>query len=277
MAFRRWHADFVNSQSPDPTVLDSSHVINSCSSSTIENAEHVVNAIAHAYIIIEQNASTFEHQWAKYDTGSEDRVAVDASGTQEENVQEEEVDRGPDVEQEQTEDQDDRESLDPQEMKSSIYRFLRKLSRYFVACAVITSELVGLIRSSDGFDIKVKTVSISTTTSTPAKENEYPSFKSFFERRVQIDMKSLDPKKVDRLRDSWVHNRESQNLFLHAEMQIALFYALNPRLCPIQSFIGVSKKCCWCCDFVLKSVTCVTFIDPWKVVHLSIYQTSTNL
>jgi len=33
-----------------------------------------------------------------------------------------------------------------------------------------------------------------------------------------------------------------------------MFYALNPHLNSIQGFIGVSKKCCWCCDFVLRSL-----------------------
>ena len=61
------------------------------------------------------------------------------------------------------------------------------------------------------------------TTSMLANENKYPSFKTFFELCVQADVKSLDPKKIDRLRDQWAHDRKSQNLFLHAEMQIALF------------------------------------------------------
>jgi len=52
------------------------------------------------------------------------------------------------------------------------------------------------------------------TTSMPADENEYPSFESYFEQCVRADVKSLDPKKVDRLLDKWPRDRESQNLFL---------------------------------------------------------------
>ena len=45
---------------------------------------------------------------------------------------------------------DDHESLDPAETKkSSIYRFFRKLERYYIACRVVTSELVRLVRASD--------------------------------------------------------------------------------------------------------------------------------
>jgi hypothetical protein len=250
----------VKSEAPDPTILASSQVIFSCTSdrvSTFENDEDVVGAITQAFIIIDKCASTLEHQWATYDSStSEHRVTVDALGTQED-VQGEQVDGGRmDVD---TEEDDDRESLDPEEMrKSSIYRFVRKLSKYYVACGVIISELVALVRSGAGVNIKVDTVPISVTTSTPAKENEYPTLESFLEQRMDIDLKSLDPQKVGRLRDSWPHDRKSQNLFLHAEMQIALFYALNPLLCPIQGFIGVSKKCCWCCNFVLKPATTAT-------------------
>jgi hypothetical protein len=227
----------------------------------------VVRVIAHAHVIIDKCTSTLEHQWATYDTGtSKHRVVVDTLETQED-MQGEQVDGGRvDVD---TEEDDDHESLDAEEMKkSSIYRFVQKLSRYYAACGVITSELVALVRLGAGVNITVETVPISVTTSTPAKENEYPSLESFLEQRMQIDVKSLDPQKVGRLRDLWPRDRNSQNLFLHAEMQMALFYALNPLLCPIQGFIGVSKKCCWCCDFVFKSVTTVTF-TKWYIYQFT--------
>jgi len=141
--------------------------------------------------------------------------------------------------------------------KSSIYRFFRKLERYYVACRVVTSELVHLVRSGNAernvtVDITVETVPILTTTSTPLEQNEYPTCEDFFMERFQIDVNTLDRKKLSSLCSSWPKGRKSNNLFLHAEMQMALYYALNPQLCPIQGFIGVSKKCCWCCDFVLK-------------------------
>ena len=225
----------------------------------------MVRAIAHAFVIVEQCTSTLESQWATYDSDtSEHRTVVDAPETQEATEQ---VDGGwTDVD---TEEDDDRESLDPEEMKkSSIYRFVRKLSRYYVSCGVITSQLVALVRSGAGVTIKVETVPISITTSTPAMENEYPSLESFLKQRMQMDVKSLDSQKVGRLCDSWPYDRKSQNLFLHAEMQIALFYVLNPQLCPIQGFIGVNKKCCWCCDFVLKSVTTATHMR-WYIYQFT--------
>ena len=111
---------------PDPTILASSQVVFSCTSdrvSTFENDEDVVGAIAQAFIIIDKCASILEHQWATYDSGiSKHRVTVDTLGTQED-VQGEQVDGGRmDVD---TEEDNDRESLDPDDMrKSSIYRFV---------------------------------------------------------------------------------------------------------------------------------------------------------
>jgi hypothetical protein len=81
------------------------------------------------------------------------------------------------------------------------------------------SELVRLIRSGDNatINVTVETVPLSTTTSTPAKQHGYRSCEEFFMERLQTNMNT---KKVNKLRDS----RQSNNLFLHAEMQIALVY-----------------------------------------------------
>lgn len=132
--------------------------------------------------------------------------------------------------------QDDRESLDPAEMKkSSIYRFFRKLERDYVACHVVTSELVYLVRSGDvehnvTINVTVETLPIWTTTSTPAEQNEYPTCEDFFRERFQTVVNTLNHKKFDKLWSSWPRVWKSNNLFLHAEIQMALFYALNPQL-----------------------------------------------
>ncbi|KIM84982.1 hypothetical protein PILCRDRAFT_87305 [Piloderma croceum F 1598] len=153
---------------------------------------------------------TLECQWATYDSGiSEHSVMVDVLETQED-MQGEQFNGGwMDVD---TEEDNDHESLDPEEMKkSSIYCFVQKLSRYYIACSIITLKLIALVHSGAGINIKVETVPISITTSMPAKENKYPSLESFLEQHM-----------------------------------------LNPLLRSIQGFIGMSTKCCWCCDFVLK-------------------------
>jgi hypothetical protein len=204
----------------------------------------MVMSILHASSIIATYGDILESQWAVYDSKMHyDKVEVS------------------DQVSEDDEDDDDRESLDPTEMKkSSIYRFFRKLERYYVACRIVTSEVVHLVRHNFAINITVATVPILKTTSMPAEQNnsshvgysEYPTCEEFFMERFKIDVNTLHRKKLDSLRGSWSKSRKSNNLFLHAEMQMALFYAVNPQLCPIQGFIGMSKKCCWCCDFVLK-------------------------
>ena len=197
------------------------------------DVDSMVRSILHASSIIATYGDFLEEsQWAVYDP----KMHYDKA----------------DVSDQVSEDDDDRESLGPTEMKkSSIYRFFRKLERYYIACRTVTSEIVHLVRNNLAINITVATVPILKTTSTPAEQNEYPSCEEFFKDRLDTDMETLNKKKLGSLSVSWSKGREL-NLFLHAEMQMALFYALNPQLCPIQGFIGLSKKCCWCCGFVLK-------------------------
>jgi len=148
---------------------------------------------------------------------------------------------------------DEDECLDPPDIqKSAVHRFLWKLARYYTACHTVVCKLVFLCRSWDMLCVKVDTVPIIKNTSTPSKEHEYNNLDTFLKQWMKRDPKTLNPKKTNRLRDKWTPTWKTTNLFLHAEMQLVLFYTLNPQLSPIQGFIGVSKKCCWCCDFVLK-------------------------
>jgi len=160
---------------------------------------------------------------------------------------------------------DDRESLDKEDLdKNPVYRFVRKLARYWTACHHIVRELVSLHRSGSPFTITIETIPFTITTSTPEIENEYYDLASFFAERLATKLGTLESKAINALRDKWTRNWRKANLFLHAEMQMALFYSLNPQLNPIQGFIGVSKKCCWCCDFVLKSVPSLP--QGWKLM-----------
>jgi len=71
---------------------------------------------------------------------------------------------------------------------------------------------------------------------------------------MDVDPKTLDPKKTDRLRPKWTPTWNDANSVLHAEMQLVLFYALDSQLSPIQGYRG-GKECCCCCGFVLGWVT----------------------
>jgi OTT_1508-like deaminase len=90
---------------------------------------------------------------------------------------------------------------------------------------------------------------MKATTSSLELEAEYESFQQFFTERIGRGMEKLERSKINSLCVTWTKNRQTRNLFLHAEMQLVLFYALNPHLSPLNGYIGVSKKCCWSCDF----------------------------
>ena len=109
-------------------------------------------------------------------------------------------------------------------------------------------------------DISIGTVPILQTTSTPNLENEYPDLDGFLRDCIGVDRKILDSQKVDKLAGRWRTASEKGHLVLHAEMQLLLFYATNPQFFPTQGCIGVSKKCCWCCDFVFQyALFCLIF------------------
>ena len=135
----------------------------------------MVSSIVHASTIIATYGNNLESQWAVYDSKiSYNKIVADRPqglGNEE--------DLKRDQAQDMSEYDNDRESLDPAEMKkSSIYQFFWKLERYYVACQVVTSELVHLVRPGNAehnviINVTVKTVPILMTTSTPAEQNEH--------------------------------------------------------------------------------------------------------
>lgn len=137
--------------------------------------------------------------------------------------------------------------------KSSIYRLLRKLARYATVCRTIVHALIDLRRSPiKHFNIVVETVPIQKTNRMPMETEECISFSRFCTDFLHQSTENLDSRKTNSASNSWGNKWKGTRLILHAEMQMALYYACNPQLLTICNFIGVSKRCCWCCDFVLK-------------------------
>lgn len=237
--FRTWYSANCDSASfldPLPADLqdelkDYLWVVNFASDTTCQNDEAIILAILGAHRLISAGVTStlaIERQWTRYD------VPAPTLTISEENL-------------------DDYETLDYEErQQSTIHRFLHKLERYYTACRVIVRELATLRRSGHNLNIVIDTVPVVKITSAPSDENEYPDLDSFLSCLMTIDPKTLESKKLDRLRKKWGTAWKKGNLVLHAEMQLALFYATNPQILPVQGYIGASKKCCWCCDFVLK-------------------------
>jgi hypothetical protein len=185
-------------------------------------------AIMAAYNLISVGVTSeysFEDQWTKHDTSF---IACDETI-------------------------DEYETLDENDLrKSVIHRFVHKLARYYSSCNIIVRELVAFRRNGHKLDIKIKTVPISKTTSTPLDENEHGDLDSFLRDRTGVVRATLDSKKLSKVADRWKTSSSKSNLVLHAEMQLVLFYATQSEFFPIQGYIGVSKKCCWSCNFVFK-------------------------
>ena len=146
-----------------------------------------------------------------------------------------------------TEIDDEYETLDAVDRKkNAVYRFMRKISCYSDACCTIARELAALHRSGTPLSIRIEAVPISVTTSTPAAEGEYATLGDILGECLNAQFRNLESENIESL---WSLTRQKDILFLHAEIQLALFYSLDPSLCPVQGFIGLTKKCCCCCDF----------------------------
>jgi hypothetical protein len=144
---------------------------------------------------------------------------------------------------------DDRESLDEEDLqKNVVYRFTRKISRYYTACNNIVRELVSLCRSGSRFTITIETVPFTVTTSTAEKENEYPDLGSFFADRLRTDLRTLQSKAITTLRDKWKHAWKHVTLHLHARMPDGAFLLLQPatvsnsRIHWRESVVGASPR-----------------------------------
>jgi hypothetical protein len=232
--FRAWYekksSAYLDSVPPAnrEAISDYFEVVNMALEDNQKNEEDICFAIAAAHRIISAGVTSndfYEEQWTKHDPPILlcDEII------------------------------DDHETLDDADVrKSIIHRFLHKLARYYSSCHIIVREMVALYRSGHSLDIPILTVPILKTTSSPRLENEYGNLDSFLNRCIGVDRKALDSRKVDKVANKWGANMAKDNLILHAEMQLALFYATHPQSFPIQGYIGVSKKCCWGCHFVFK-------------------------
>ena len=163
------------------------------------------------------------------------------------------------VEGDDGEEDEDRQSLTDEELrKSRIYRLVKKLAHYSIACHNVVRSVMNLSRpGGPSWDFKIETVPLdaANVTCSPQQLNEYSDAEKFFGERLKEETTALNGKLgISSLRDSWPSKWKTKNLFLHAEMQLALYYAFNPHITPLHGYIGVSQKCCFSCDLVLKCV-----------------------
>jgi hypothetical protein len=144
-------------------------------------------------------------------------------------------------------------------MSSEVQSFIKRLARYPTAAATLVKTFIDIkllhkTPAASLFDVVAINITRPESILTCAADSDEPS--SFEDYLTVFDLTSKDliPQKIDQVRDTWCTARSRKTFFLHAELQLALFYIQNPERCPLGGFIGVSKKCCHLCDFVLKCV-----------------------
>ncbi|KAJ7614662.1 hypothetical protein DFH06DRAFT_1240585 [Mycena polygramma] len=84
--------------------------------------------------------------------------------------------------------------------------------------------------------------------------NEPADIDTYLHNNFSMEYKTLQPSKAGAAKDSWASARKNPTLLFHAELHLALYYALNRAKYPMGGYLAVSKKCCALCDFVLKGL-----------------------
>lgn len=138
--------------------------------------------------------------------------------------------------------------------KSSIYRYLLRLSRYYVAASQVFRYLQQLRKRNqlreDTF--KVATVYGFRVTSTAVQEHDYSTFGEFVGSfKASGVLFGQLSEKVQAINEKWAGDLHRVR-YLHCELQLAIFYLLNPELVPMGDFIGVCQYSCKLCVEFLK-------------------------
>ncbi|KAJ7739039.1 hypothetical protein DFH07DRAFT_983873 [Mycena maculata] len=79
----------------------------------------------------------------------------------------------------------------------------------------------------------------------------------------------LEPNKGEQAKDAWASTRANRVLFLHAELQLAMFYCMNPDLHPVAGYVAGLKGCFSLCNFVLQSVLIPIFQSQSRLTTIS--------
>ncbi|KAJ7207962.1 hypothetical protein GGX14DRAFT_396160 [Mycena pura] len=140
-----------------------------------------------------------------------------------------------------------------------IRRYVSHLARYSTAAEHVVECFKFLRRTcqrpnASTFTIQCVPLLDSLRLGSAADDEEPINIETYLRDNFNVPYKSLLPNKGSQARDSWTAARNRKCSFLHTELQLAMFYCLNPDLLPVAGYIGVSKRCCGLCAFVLKYI-----------------------
>ncbi|KAJ7026545.1 hypothetical protein C8F04DRAFT_1124952 [Mycena alexandri] len=143
-------------------------------------------------------------------------------------------------------------------------QYINELERYFQAAKSIIACFANLSRKMHGapvassFRVEVLT---PPPNASPSEDMEPEDLDSYLTPQLNIFSKSLTAERVGVVKDKWSAARDDHTLSDHAEMQLAVFYIMNPELLPLSDYIGLSHPSCGLCDFVLRAIQKSTIVD----------------
>ncbi|KAJ6469620.1 hypothetical protein C8R47DRAFT_794447 [Mycena vitilis] len=134
--------------------------------------------------------------------------------------------------------------------------YLHKVARYRTAADQIVSGLQYVLHQARSLpdSFQVTTVDRVSSLFSASEDDEPDSLDRYLRDHLGLTYASLLTGKAIATKDAWSSARSNKCLLFHAELRLALFYALNDDKYPINGYIGVSKRCCGLCDFVLKGL-----------------------
>ncbi|KAJ7757144.1 hypothetical protein B0H16DRAFT_1885841 [Mycena metata] len=143
-------------------------------------------------------------------------------------------------------------------------QYIHELDRYFQAAKSIIACFANLSRKMHGAPVassfRVEFLTPPPNAS-PSEGMEPEDLDSYLTPQFHILSESLVTEKVGVAKDKWAAARDAHTLSYHAEMQLAIFYALNPEILPLSDYIGLSQPSCGLCDFVLRALQKSTSVD----------------
>ncbi|KAJ7220099.1 hypothetical protein GGX14DRAFT_389479 [Mycena pura] len=114
-------------------------------------------------------------------------------------------------------------------------KFVEKLGRYFIAAKNIvwTFRYLSKLHKRPAMSmVQVEVLPVQLRTS-PAADSEPTSLEYYLSTHLNVAIQTLDPDKLSSARDQWASASGTVSQLFHAELQLAMFYAVHPELVPM--------------------------------------------
>jgi hypothetical protein len=158
---------------------------------------------------------------------------------------------------------DDNENGDGRKPSCLVVRCLKKFARYYnasITLLYLTFRLSKKVNSGKKVDtisisVSIESVSLIRWRTLVDKNNlteVYTEEHALEEYAQELGISGIvNSASKEHFNEKFCKSRKTP-LYVHAEVQLAIYYCLNPHVIPIYGMIGVSKYCCYTCNAFLK-------------------------